>query len=230
METIFDSVDSRLINLLYEVALLCAAIITLLLLKPFLTKRWIITILVCYAMQSLAYTYNEFVGDDINYQIISLWYLCYEPLLKGLMLYSALMCAFTLYANRHTALAQKGLLTSAQGRLSRSQYGLLVGATFALNIKVMFLAYEYAIVSYYHYFNSYHIRLQYAVITTLLSLATIWLTAIFTIKRCHDLNKSGWFCLLCFVPVIGVLPSLYLLFVKGDDSANNYGESSLLAS
>ena len=46
-----------------------------------------------------------------------------------------------------------------------------------------------------------------------------------TIRRLHDVNKSGW-NLLWSLTVIGILHVLYLEIKKGDDGPNNYGEAS----
>lgn len=45
----------------------------------------------------------------------------------------------------------------------------------------------------------------------------------FSILRLHDLNLSGWYLLLGFVPFIGGLFSLYLLFAPGNEDRNEYG-------
>ena len=48
------------------------------------------------------------------------------------------------------------------------------------------------------------------------------------IRRLHDLNKSGYFVLLAFIPVVNLLFELYLLFTKGTDGTNIYGYDPLL--
>ena len=45
------------------------------------------------------------------------------------------------------------------------------------------------------------------------------------VKRCHDLDKSGWLYLLIAIPVVGSIFSLYLLFAKGAEQNNKYGIS-----
>ncbi|MBI4158293.1 MAG: DUF805 domain-containing protein [Candidatus Yanofskybacteria bacterium] len=40
-------------------------------------------------------------------------------------------------------------------------------------------------------------------------------------RRVHDFNKPGWYALIILIP-FGIL---YLLFKKGDDSSNKYGNS-----
>lgn len=41
--------------------------------------------------------------------------------------------------------------------------------------------------------------------------------------RCHDLNRSGWWLLIGFIPVLNVLFFIYLLFAKGTEGYNDYG-------
>jgi uncharacterized membrane protein YhaH (DUF805 family) len=43
------------------------------------------------------------------------------------------------------------------------------------------------------------------------------------IRRLHDLNKSGWFCLLSFVPFLNFLFHIYILFFPGTAGQNKYG-------
>ncbi len=44
------------------------------------------------------------------------------------------------------------------------------------------------------------------------------------IRRCHDLDKSGWFSLLLCIPVINIFFCCYLTFVRGTIGPNKYGE------
>lgn len=43
------------------------------------------------------------------------------------------------------------------------------------------------------------------------------------IRRLHDLNKTGWFVLLIFIPIVGIIFSIYALVARGSTTANNYG-------
>lgn len=45
-----------------------------------------------------------------------------------------------------------------------------------------------------------------------------------TIRRLHDINKSGWWIFIGFIPVIGFFWLLFLSLIKGDDIKNEYGE------
>ncbi|SEJ54481.1 Uncharacterized membrane protein YhaH, DUF805 family [Propionispira arboris] len=47
------------------------------------------------------------------------------------------------------------------------------------------------------------------------------------IRRCHDLNKSGWFILLFYIPIVGIIVGLYVLFAAGTKGDNTYGADPL---
>jgi uncharacterized membrane protein YhaH (DUF805 family) len=46
------------------------------------------------------------------------------------------------------------------------------------------------------------------------------------IRRLHDVDKSGWFLLIVFVPLIGGIWLLVLFFSEGTIGKNNYGLDS----
>jgi uncharacterized membrane protein YhaH (DUF805 family) len=55
-----------------------------------------------------------------------------------------------------------------------------------------------------------------------------WISVAVAIKRFHDRDKSGWWVLIIFVPVIGAL--WYLIecgFLRGTDGHNKYGHDPL---
>lgn len=47
------------------------------------------------------------------------------------------------------------------------------------------------------------------------------------IRRMHDVNKSGWWLLVSFIPLVGALYLLYLLVTKGTDGDNDFGADPL---
>ncbi len=49
------------------------------------------------------------------------------------------------------------------------------------------------------------------------------LGVILTIRRFHDINASGWWCLMFIVPLANLIAFLVLLFKRGDDAANRFG-------
>ena len=46
------------------------------------------------------------------------------------------------------------------------------------------------------------------------------------IRRLHDINKSGWWLLLCLIPLIGQIWLIILYATPGDVGENKYGPSS----
>ena len=45
------------------------------------------------------------------------------------------------------------------------------------------------------------------------------------IRRLHDVGKSGWFMLICLIPLIGTIWILVLMCTDGDKTENTYGPS-----
>ena len=60
----------------------------------------------------------------------------------------------------------------------------------------------------------------------LLYLYFLW---VITIRRLHDMNRSGWFSLFFLLPILNVLLSLYLLFGSGSTGSNRYGPVRMTA-
>ena len=57
----------------------------------------------------------------------------------------------------------------------------------------------------------------------ILSLASLPIALMFLIQRLHDMNASGWWSLLVFVPFVNALIGLLLLFVPGTRGDNRFG-------
>lgn len=53
-------------------------------------------------------------------------------------------------------------------------------------------------------------------------LALIWMVTL-VVRRLHDLDRSGWWWLLTFVPLLNVFFWLYLLIAPGTPGGNQYG-------
>tara|TARA_B100001093_G_C26459192_1_gene855681 strand:- start:141 stop:599 length:459 start_codon:yes stop_codon:yes gene_type:complete len=48
------------------------------------------------------------------------------------------------------------------------------------------------------------------------------------VRRCHDINYSGWHSILFLIPILGSLILLANFTKKGNDDKNKYGENPLL--
>lgn len=51
----------------------------------------------------------------------------------------------------------------------------------------------------------------------------VGLSMIPAIRRCNDLNKSGWWSLLSLIPLVNVGFLIWALFFPGDSGANDFG-------
>jgi len=56
----------------------------------------------------------------------------------------------------------------------------------------------------------------------------LWAQAALTVKRAHDREKSGWFVLVLFIPLVQIWPAIELWFLRGTTGDNQYGPDPLL--
>jgi uncharacterized membrane protein YhaH (DUF805 family) len=54
-------------------------------------------------------------------------------------------------------------------------------------------------------------------------IGAIVFSVMFAKRRLNDLNRSGWWFLLSFVPVVNLLLTIYLVFFPGTEGSNNWG-------
>ena len=54
-------------------------------------------------------------------------------------------------------------------------------------------------------------------------IAMIVISIMLAVQRLHDLDKTGWLYLLILVPLVNIIFGLYMLFARGTQSANRYG-------
>lgn len=48
------------------------------------------------------------------------------------------------------------------------------------------------------------------------------------IRRCHDLNRTGWLFAIMLIPYVNIVLTVYLMCWRGTDGANDYGEDPAL--
>lgn len=46
-----------------------------------------------------------------------------------------------------------------------------------------------------------------------------------TVRRLHDTGRTGWWVLIAFIPIVGLLVMLYFLIQDSDEGTNQYGAS-----
>ncbi len=61
------------------------------------------------------------------------------------------------------------------------------------------------------------------IIFGILYLPLIVFSIIFMKRRLNDLDKSGWWQLLAYIPLVGILFAIYILFWPGTKGSNTYG-------
>ena len=89
-----------------------------------------------------------------------------------------------------------------QGRASRSEYWFFVLFNILLSMGSLFLH----------------------PLVGLITFVTIPASICVMIRRFHDLDKSGWWFLLGFIPLIGGLILLFWFVSEGTEGPNYYGE------
>lgn len=122
------------------------------------------------------------------------------------------------------ATEEKGLLWAVRtcfkkyitfnGRASRSEYWFF----FLFNCIIASVLFGLAIV-----INQENVSLIFLGLTLAYSLVVFLPALAVTVRRLHDIGKSGWLYCIVFIPYIGAFILLYFLCKKGDISSNLYG-------
>lgn len=63
-----------------------------------------------------------------------------------------------------------------------------------------------------------------------IGIANLIINVSLEVRRLHDLDKSGWWCLISLIPVINLALAIYLIFFKGTDGPNRFGPDPLAKS
>ncbi|MCH7335778.1 DUF805 domain-containing protein [Acinetobacter sp. NIPH 2699] len=104
------------------------------------------------------------------------------------------------------------------GRLSFAAWTMLMTIVFCIVIFILAFA---------SFGGNLLVNSDFPLITVLLFIviyaAMIYISFIFTIRRLHDRNQTGWLSLLMLIPFFNLIFLIYLLAAKGSDGENNYG-------
>ena len=60
-------------------------------------------------------------------------------------------------------------------------------------------------------------------ISTLFGLAVLLPGLGVSVRRLHDLGKTGWWLLIAFIPLVGLIVLIYFFVQEGDSGSNEYG-------
>lgn len=114
----------------------------------------------------------------------------------------------------------KELFFTSKGRLNRKSY----------IYRSIFLSLVLSVIQAVLTFASNTIgalELLFAVLLLVLGIFGVVASIMMLARRLHDLDKSGWWMLLLFVPLVNILFYIYILFFKGTEGPNQYGENPL---
>lgn len=111
-----------------------------------------------------------------------------------------------------TCLMQK--YAGFSGRASRSEYWFFALFYFLVSIVLSVL-------------GQIALEMVFNIIGLVFGLAVLVPSLAVSVRRLHDLDRSGWWLLISFVPLIGALVLLYWFVQKGSDGSNNFGDDPL---
>ena len=57
----------------------------------------------------------------------------------------------------------------------------------------------------------------------IITIVSLVFGVIFAIRRFHDINASGWWSILVFIPLLNLIAALVLMFAPGKPQINKYG-------
>ena len=104
---------------------------------------------------------------------------------------------------------------TAKGRASRSEFwkgslgnALLLGIAFCI-LELLLATSELAML--------------FVTLQTVVSLVTSWIGTILTMRRLHDIGKSGWWCWIGLIPLIGGILLLIWACTASEATENQYG-------
>ena len=107
------------------------------------------------------------------------------------------------------------------GRARRKEYWMFTLIYFIIGIIAMFLDGFLGL----GFDLGYGVTANYGWIYTIVALIHFIPSVGVSVRRLHDVGKSGWIILISIVPIIGAIWLLVLLCTDGDSSENAYGPS-----
>lgn len=113
-------------------------------------------------------------------------------------------------------------LTTPNGRIGRMQYL----KAFAMLV-ILQIILDFIFGTMQESLDMEYMSLEMIFFSSIPSFITGILFIMPNITRLHDTNRSGWFQLIGFIPIVNLYLFYVLLFQKGTEGANQYGEDPL---
>ena len=109
------------------------------------------------------------------------------------------------------------------GRARRKEYWMF--ALFQVIFAVVAIIIDNLLGSTLKFGNAYEsVSLPYGYVYILYAVATLLPSLGVTVRRLHDVDKSGWFILFGLIPFVGSIYLLVLYCTEGTRGPNRYGE------
>jgi len=116
----------------------------------------------------------------------------------------------------------KYLLTSFEGRINRGKFWACIGIFIAVGVVAMII--DMLLGTTIDMGNG----AQLGIVGLIVSLASIYCALAVYAKRWHDRDKSGWWSLIMFVPLIGAIWLIVELgILEGTRGSNRFGPDPL---
>ena len=61
------------------------------------------------------------------------------------------------------------------------------------------------------------------IVIAILYIVCLYVSFVFTIRRLHDRNNTGWLSLMMLIPAVNLIFMIYLFAAKGTEGNNDYG-------
>ncbi|MXN77262.1 DUF805 domain-containing protein [Burkholderia sp. 4701] len=107
------------------------------------------------------------------------------------------------------------------GRARRAEYWYFALLTFLVSIACQLVTMVDR--------NATTIALLLSIVAALISLALIVPSISVTVRRLHDIGRSGWFLLIGLIPIVGGIVLLVWMCSRGNDGPNRFGPDPLTA-
>ena len=115
---------------------------------------------------------------------------------------------------------------NSEGRINRMQYLKYRIALFGIGVGMIIII---AIISnLVRLINDFAGSVVAAILLLAMAFPIFLGDLLLGIRRCHDLNRTGWLFAIMLIPYVNILLTLYLLCWRGTDGANDYGEDPAL--
>ena len=100
------------------------------------------------------------------------------------------------------------------GRARRKEYWFFVLFNIIIGLALTFIDFSTGL---------YDVESEIGLLSSLYSLAVLVPSIAVTIRRLHDTSRTGWWFLIAFVPIIGVIVLLVFMVFDSTPGDNQYG-------